>query len=118
MRRGKSKPHICLPKILESPEFLKASRKGLGKGKRSFMTPKEVRGYYVKQNKSEKDKYHDFTHMWDLRNKTNEHMGGGGEKQTRKQALNYRNKLRAAGAVVGGWANWMMGIKEGTCDEY
>ena len=34
-----------------------------------------AREYYTKRNKSEKDKYNDFTHMWDLRNKTNEHRG-------------------------------------------
>ena len=31
--------------------------------------------YYAKLNKSEKDKYHIFTHMWNLRNKTDEHRG-------------------------------------------
>ena len=29
---------------------------------------------------SQKDKY-DFTHMWNLRNKTDEHTGAGGEKK-------------------------------------
>ena len=29
------------------------------------------RGYYAKQNKSEKTTY-DFTHMWNIKNKTDE----------------------------------------------
>ena len=33
-----------------------------------------VRVYYIKPNKSEKDKY-DFTQMWNLRYKTHEHKG-------------------------------------------
>ena len=32
-----------------------------------------TRVHYAKRNKSEKDKYHDFTHMCNLRYKTNEH---------------------------------------------
>ena len=32
----------------------------------------ETRGYYTEQNRSEKDKY-DFSHMWNLRNKTQDH---------------------------------------------
>ena len=28
---------------------------------------------------SEKDKYHDFTHMWNLRNTTDEHRGRDGK---------------------------------------
>ena len=30
-------------------------------------------GYYAKRNESEKDKYHDFTHMRTLRYKTDKH---------------------------------------------
>ena len=39
------------------------------------------------------------------------------ERETnRKRLLNTENKLRVAGGVqVGGWAKWVMGIKEGTC---
>ena len=33
-----------------------------------------TRVYYAKQSKLEKDK-HDFTHMWNLRNKKDEHRG-------------------------------------------
>ena len=32
-----------------------------------------ARVYYAKQNKSEKDKYHMISLMWNLRNKTDEH---------------------------------------------
>ena len=32
-------------------------------------------------SQSEKDKYHDFIHIWNLRNKINEHMGRGEEKR-------------------------------------
>ena len=37
------------------------------------------RVYYAKRKKSE-DKYHDFTHMWNLRNKIDEHRGREGKK--------------------------------------
>ena len=32
-----------------------------------------------KISQSEKDKYHDFTHIWNLRNKTDEHRGREGK---------------------------------------
>lgn len=34
-----------------------------------------ARVYYIKQNKSEKDKYHMISLMWDLRNEIDEHKG-------------------------------------------
>ena len=36
-----------------------------------------TRGYYSKQNKSIRERPipYDFTHMWNLRNKTDEHRG-------------------------------------------
>ena len=37
-------------------------------------------------SQSEKDKSHDFTHMWNLRNKIGEHMGRG-EKERGKQTI-------------------------------
>ena len=39
-----------------------------------------ARAYYAKQNKSVRERQilYDFTHMWDLRNKTDE-LGGGGK---------------------------------------
>ena len=51
----------------------------------------------------------DFTHMWNLRSKTNEHRGKK-EKNTLKtekkanykRLLNTENKLRVAGGKVGG----------------
>ena len=37
------------------------------------------------------------------------------ERETNhKRLLSLRNKLRVAGGVVGGWGNWVMGIKEGS----
>ena len=39
-----------------------------------------LRVYYAKQNKSvRKRQIHDFTHMWNLRNKTDAHRGRGGK---------------------------------------
>ena len=43
------------------------------------------------------------------------------ERETNhKRLLNTENKLKVVGgAWVGGWAKWVMGIKEGTCwDEH
>ena len=39
--------------------------------------------YYAKQNKSIRESQipYDFTHMWNLRNTTDEHMGREGEKR-------------------------------------
>ena len=39
----------------------------------------ELEMYYAKRNKSIRERQvpYDFTHMWDLRNKTDEHMGRG-----------------------------------------
>ena len=50
-----------------------------------------AREYYTKQNKSVKErKYHnDFSHMWNLRNKTNKQREKK-ERQTKKKSLNYR----------------------------
>ena len=45
-----------------------------------------TRRYYVKQNKAVRERQipYDFTHMWNLRNKTDKHEGRGKkiEKQT------------------------------------
>ena len=78
------------------------------------------RVYYAKRNKSEKDKYHDFTHMWNLRNKTNEHRGKK-ERQTENRLLTVENKLNIAGGVMGGgggWPKWVTGIREVTRDAH
>ena len=39
-----------------------------------------ARVYYAKQNKSDKEKYHMISLMWNLRNKIDEHMKGGEKK--------------------------------------
>ena len=53
-----------------------------------------ARECYAKRNKSVRERQipYDFTHLWNLRNKTNEQRGGKGEKQTKKQTLNYREQ--------------------------
>ena len=42
--------------------------------------------YYAKQSKSVRERQipYDFTHMWDLRNKTDEHMGGGRKRKKKE----------------------------------
>ena len=56
-----------------------------------------------------------------LRNKTDEHRGKGKKREreaNHKRLLTLENKGRVAeGEVGGGWAKWVMGIKEGTGDE-
>ena len=56
-----------------------------------------------KINQSEKEKYHiNFTYMWNLRNKTNDHRGKREENQEtnyRKQTDDYQRKS--------GWENWL-----------
>ena len=65
-------------------------------------------GYYAKRNKSVREGQisHDFTQMWNLRNKTHERRGREGKVRTEKKAnykrlLNTENKLRVAGGAVG-----------------
>ena len=63
-----------------------------------------ARMYYVKWNKSGRLRQipYDFTHMWSLRKKTDEHMGRG-KKREREKETNHRrlfmteNKLRFGG---------------------
>ena len=83
--------------------------------------------YYAKQNKSFRERQipYNFTHMWNFISKTDEHKGKKKKKkkkgrQSIKRRLTIENKLRVArGEVGGGWAEWMMGIKVGTCcDEH
>ena len=80
--------------------------------------------YYAKRNKSIRQRQipYDFTHMWNLRNKTDEHRGRGkkGEREgNHKRLLTIENKLRVTGGEESGeWAKWVMGTKEGTCDEH
>ena len=52
-----------------------------------------AREYNAKLNKSEKDKYpYDFTHMWSLRNKTNEQRGEKKREANQEQILNYKEQ--------------------------
>ena len=48
--------------------------------------------YCAKQNQSERQIPYDFTHMWNLRNKTNEERKREREKKTKEQTLNYREQ--------------------------
>ena len=69
-----------------------------------------ARMYYAKQNKSiGKRQIYDFTHMWNLRNKRDEHKERGSkiniktERETNhKRLLNTENNMRAAGGVLVG----------------
>lgn len=66
---------------------------------------------------------YDFTHMWNLRKKTDEHMGRGKRKKGRRETnhnrlLTIENKQGWRKEMGGGWARWVMGIKAGTCDEH
>ena len=47
----------------------------------------ETRMYYAKQNKSIREIQipYDFTHMWNLMNKRDEHMGKGEKRQERNK---------------------------------
>ena len=61
-----------------------------------------ARMYYAKQNKSIRERQipYDITHMWNLRNKTDEHMGvgGRGERETNhKRLLTIEDKLSGDG---------------------
>ena len=78
-------------------------------------------------SQSEKDRYHVFTHMWILRNLTEDHGGREVEKivtnregereANHKRLLNTENKLKVNGG--GGERKWVMGIEEGSCwDEH
>ena len=56
--------------------------------------------------------------MWNLRNKTIEQRKKRERDKPRNRLLIMENKLKVAGWEVGrGWAIWVMGIKECTCDE-
>ena len=61
-----------------------------------------ARAYYAKLNKSvqERQMPYDLTRMWNLRKKTNEHMGRGKRKRREKQAIRLfmiENQLKANG---------------------
>ena len=64
-----------------------------------------TRGYYAKQNKSVRERQipYDFIHMWNLRNKTDEHRWKKErERQTIKQTLNYKEQTECYWRG-GGW---------------
>ena len=66
-----------------------------------------ARMYYAKQNKSiSEGKIHDFTQRWNLRSKTDEHIGGG-EKRRKgnkpQETLNHRHELRIDGGTWVGY---------------
>lgn len=59
--------------------------------------------------------------MWNLRNKADEHRGRGKKEGGKpEESLKLQRKiLRAVEGEVGrGYAKWVIGIKEGTCDEH
>ena len=56
--------------------------------------------------------------MWNLRTKTDEHRGRGKKREGSKpeESFHYREQTEGCWREVGGgWAKWVMGIKEGTC---
>ena len=63
--------------------------------------------YYAKRNKPVRERQisYDFTHMWNLRNTTDEHRGKGWKNKIRLEReardLNTENKLRIARRAVG-----------------
>ena len=87
--------------------------------------------YYAKWNKSGRERrYHVFTHMWILRNITEDHVGGeGGKKLQRGREANHKrlvrteNKLRVYGAWGRGESGWwagrraLVGMSTGCCME-
>ena len=58
--------------------------------------------------------------MWNLRNKSDEHKEREGniiiEREGNNKRLNYREETEGCwrGRCVGGWFNWVVGIKEGS----
>ena len=58
-----------------------------------------ARLYYAKQNKSgrEREIPYDFTHMWNLRHKTDEHVKWGKRGKQIMSDLKIENKVRADG---------------------
>ena len=64
----------------------------------------------LKQNKSVRERQiYDFTHVWNLRNKTDEHTGGGKNKEGNKPQETLRDREQTDGGwreMGGGWARW------------
>ena len=69
-----------------------------------------TKGYYAKQNKSIRERLpYDITHMWILRNKTEDHRGREEKNKTKSEKetnherlLIIGNKQRVAGGDEGG----------------
>ena len=78
----------------------------------------DSREYNAKEIKSVREIQipYDLTHMWNLRNKSNEQRK---KRQTKKQTLNYRAQTNSYQRGGGGeWVKQEMGMKEGTFDEH
>ena len=61
--------------------------------------------YYAKHHRSVRERQipYDFIHMWNFRNKTNEHGGGRGEENQETES-GIKNKLKITRGEVGrGW---------------
>ena len=81
-------------------------------------------GYYAKWNKSirERQLSYDFTHMWNIRNSTEDcrekrgnWMGKKSEREINHERLfGKQTEGRWRGAEWGDGVNWVMGIKEST----
>ena len=77
-----------------------------------------AREYNAKQNKSVKERKipYDFTHMWNLRNKTDKHRGREGKinKMKIKREANHK-RLLTIGNKQSSWRGgyWVIDIKEG-----
>ena len=80
----------------------------------------ESRGYNGKQNKLIRERQipYDFTHLWNLRNKTDGHKGRTkGGREANQKTHNHREQTEGCWRGVG-WrerARWGMGIKGGPC---
>ena len=59
----------------------------------------------MKYRESEKDKYHmiSFTHTWNLRNKTDEHMGRRGKRREGNKLQENLDKEQTGLMEGGGW---------------
>ena len=105
----------CYMHTMDTVEYYSPTKKR----ERNLVICKDMDGdrmYYAKRNKSIRERQisYDFTRMWNLRNKTDEHMGrvGREEKETsHKRCLTTENKLRgdrgrSVGDGLNGW--WVL----------
>ena len=63
-------------------------------------------------SQSEKDNYHDFTHMWKLRNKTDKHRGTEGKKKMKIGREVDPKRLLTIGKKQGCWRGGRVGGRE------